>query len=298
MMSFFSSLINRHTLMDNVVKPRFTTIFEAENFSSNSRNFNETFNGDFTHKKAAADNQSDSPVENDVLTVDTNIPIDKIEQALLHINSKRTKRQDNKQVLNPVTTLAPGGMLADARVPWLPALPQKTVKPGTHKNSETVNPIYTISLAGEVVTKGTHFPVEVAKAQFQQTLVNTPDETLTGELNESLTNTPAETPKRDTENDANSPVHTLNTEREYDDSIIKRSAFSIQDQGQSSYFTKSLSLKNISPTQTPKATIKVTIGQIDVKAITDVQPFAAVKTKKAEAPRMSLDDYLKMRDSN
>ncbi len=77
----------------------------------------------------------------------------------------------------------------------------------------------------------------------------------------------------------------------------RSSIFNTNPHTQSAYFTNILSLKETLHPAEKSTTVKVTIGQIDVKAIQEVPPNL-VKNKSQEAPRMSLDDYLKMRNTN
>jgi hypothetical protein len=64
-----------------------------------------------------------------------------------------------------------------------------------------------------------------------------------------------------------------------------------------SFFNRSIPLKSAPQSAAKKPTIKVTIGQIDVRAIPEAQP-ALPRSKSVTAPGMSLDDYLKMRNTN
>jgi hypothetical protein len=267
-MSFFiSSLINRHTLKSDIVKPRLMTMFESESRNTDTADVNESntdvFSVNQTQDKPNLKNASIMDLKGDDID---NAPLNTIPKPTTQLkNAGKEPEAVEATKPNPFVKFKPA---EDDRQP-------KQVNDFV-KEPEITDP---------------YFPVE------NKVKVTTgKSDIITGQAVNDLAAFPNRNAKEKI--DGPQPINTYSKQEEVEPESVPRSAI-LNDNiySQSAYFTKTLPLKDTLHPEVKKPSIKVTIGQIDVKAIPDMQP-ARIKNKTTEAPRMSLDDYLKMRNSN
>ncbi|MDB5127218.1 hypothetical protein [Mucilaginibacter sp.] len=266
MSSFISSLINRHTLKSDIVKPRLMTLFESESLNRNAADINgsniDVFGVEQTQNKPILKNTSIRDLKGD------DIP-----DAPLNTISPTTRAKNVGKEPEAVEATKPN--------------PFVKFKPA----EEDRQPKQVNAFAKEPEITDPYFPVE------NKVKVTTGKSDIT---TVKAVNDLTAFPNRNTKEkiDAPQPINTYSKQEEAEPESMQRSAI-LNDNiySQSAYFTKTLPLKDTLHPEVKKPSIKVTIGQIDVKAIPDMQP-ARIKNKTTEAPRMSLDDYLKMRNSN
>jgi hypothetical protein len=263
-MSFFiSSLINRHTLKSEVVKPRLMTMFESESRNAGMPEVNEgttdVFDVNQTQDKP---NLKNAPIRD--------LREDNIPDAPLNAIPKPTTRVNNVDRESEAVEPAKPSPF----VKFKPAEEHRPSKPVNDfdKQPEITDPYFPIENNGKA-TKGKSDIISTEP-------VNQPNAfSIPKEGNVLAESQPS------------------NQKKATDEPVLQKPILKASPYSQSTYFTKALPLKETLHTEAKKPSIKVTIGQIDVKAIPDIQPVR-VKNRTTEAPRMSLDDYLKMRNSN
>jgi hypothetical protein len=263
MSSFISSLINRHTLKSEVVKPRLMTMFESESRNAGMPEVNEgttdVFDVNQTQDKP---NLKNAPIRD--------LREDDIPDAPLNTIPKPTTRVNN-------VDKEPEAVEPAKPSPFVKFKPAEEHRPSKPINDFDEKPKVT----------DPHFPVENnGKPNTDKSHVIA-NETVNHPNTFSI-------PK---EGNVLAESQPSNQKKADDEPVLQKPILKTDTYSQSAYFTKNLPLKETLHPEAKKPSIKVTIGQIDVKAIPDMQP-ARVKNRTAEAPRMSLDDYLKMRNSN
>jgi hypothetical protein len=262
MSSFISSLINRHTVKSDIVKPRVMTMFESESRNTGIADVNEN-NTDTSSVSQTQDkpNLKNAPIRDLKGDDIPDAPLNTIPPAT------RVKNVDKEPEALEATEPSPF-------VKFKPAEERKPSKPVNDfdKEPEVTDP---------------HFPVE------------NNGKATTGK-SDMITNEPVNQPNAFSipkEGNVLAESQTLTLKKAADKPVLQKPILKAGPYSQSAYFTKALPLKDTLHPEIKKPSIKVTIGQIDVKAIPDMQPVR-VKNRTTEAPRMSLDDYLKMRNSN
>jgi hypothetical protein len=263
MSSFISSLINRHTLKSEIVKPRLMTMFESESKNTGLPDVNEgatdIFDVNPTQDKPNSKNAAISDFKGD------DIP-----DASFNTIPK------------PATQLKDADKEQEAVEPGKPN-PFVRFKPAEeHKPSKLIN-----DFDEKPEVTDLNFPVE------NNGKPNT-------DKSHMITNEPVNHPNTFSipkEENVLAKSQPSTSKKAVDEPVLPKPILKTDTYSQSAYFTKNLPLKETLQPEAKKPSIKVTIGQIDVKAIPDIQPVR-VKNRTTEAPRMSLDDYLKMRNSN
>ena len=263
MNSFISSLINRHTLKSEVVKPRLMTMFESESRNTGMPDVNEgatdVFDVNPTQDKPNLKNAAISDLKGE------DIP----DAPLKSIPKPATQLKDVDKDPEAVETAKPN--------PFVKFKPADEHTPSKPVNDFDEKPEVT----------DPHFPVE------NNGKSNT-------DKSHMITNEPVNHPNtfsNPKEGNVFAESQLSTAKKAVDEPVLQKPILKTDTYSQSAYFTKNLPLKETLQPEAKKPSIKVTIGQIDVKAIPDIQSVR-VKNRTTEAPRMSLDDYLKMRNSN
>ena len=263
MSSFISSLINRHTLKSEVVKPRLMTMFESESRNTGMPDVNEgatdVFDVNPTQDKPNPKNAAISDLKGDDIP---HAPFNTISKPATQL-----KDVDKEPEALEATEPSPFAKFKPAEE----RRPSKPVK-DFDKEPEITDPYFPVENSGKV---------NAGKSDIiSNETVNHPNAFSIPKEGKVLAESQPSTSKK-----------------AIDEPILQKPILKTDTYSQSAYFTKNLPLKETLQPEAKKPSIKVTIGQIDVKAIPDIQPVR-VKNKNTEAPRMSLDDYLKMRNSN
>ena len=263
MSSFISSLINRHTLKSEVVKPRLMTMFESESRNTGMPDVNEgatdVFDVNPTQDKPNPKNAAISDLKGDDIP---DAPFNAIPKSATQL-----KDVDKEPEAPKATEPSPFAKFKPAEE----HRPSKPVK-DFDKEPEITDPHFPVENNGKPNTDKSHV-IANEPVNHSNTFSNPKEGNVFAKSQPS-------TPKK--------PI---------DEPVLQKPILKTDTYSQSAYFTKNLPLKETLQPEAKKPSIKVTIGQIDVKAIPDIQPVR-VKNRTAEAPRMSLDDYLKMRNSN
>jgi hypothetical protein len=263
MSSFISSLINRHTLKSDVVKPRLMTMFESESRNTGMPDVNEGTTDVFDVNPTQGKPNSKNAV-------------------IIDLKGDDIPDAPFKTISKPATQLKDIDKEPEAVEPAKPS-PFVKFKPAEeHRPSKPVN-----DFDKQPEITDLYFPVE------NNGKPNT-------DASHMITNEPVNQPNAfSMPKEENVPAESQpsSQKKAIDEPVLKKPILKADTYSQSAYFTKNLPLKETLQPEAKKPSIKVTIGQIDVKAIPDTQPIR-VKNRTTEAPRMSLDDYLKMRNSN
>jgi hypothetical protein len=261
MSSFVNNLINRHINTENLIRPRFRSMFEAESLNQGKSVINEFIANSPVASKTQGFNAEQEPaadIAND--QENKNVPATRKPQITLPQRDDDNNLQSEKQVITP-----------KYNVPI-----QKEGKNNDEKLLE-VN-----QFAGDVKN---------AKRNLSDII----------EHNEKV-NADSSAIIKESANTHS----TLNSNTGRDHVNQTKVSEQVKNEFQNSkinaypgtaFFDKYIPLKSKQQPATIQPAIKVTIGQIDVKAITEPQPVLT-KNKSAAEPRMSLDDYLKMRNSS
>lgn len=263
MSSFISSLINRHTLKSEVVKPRLLTMFESEIRDTGMPDVTESTTDVFDANPAQGKPTSKNAAVSDLKGGD--IP----DAPFNTIPKPATQLKNVDKDPEAVEAAKPNS--------FVKFKPAEELRPSKPVNDFDEKPKVT----------DPHFPVEnngKPNTDKSHVIANEPINHLNTFSNPKEGNVFAK-----------SQPSTL--KKAIDEPILQKPILKTDTYSKSAYFTKNLPLKETLHAEVKKPSIKVTIGQIDVKAIPDIQP-ARTKSRTTEAPRMSLDDYLKMRNSN
>ncbi|MDB4923288.1 hypothetical protein [Mucilaginibacter sp.] len=265
MSSFVNNLINRHINTENLIRPRFRSMFEAESLNQG--------------KSAVNEFKANSPVASKTQGFNTE------QEPVADI----TNDQENKNVpatLKPQITL-----------------PQQDDDNNLQTEKQVITPKYNVPIQKEEknndenVLEVNQFARDVKSATRKLSDINDHNKKVNAD---SSTIIEASVDKHST---LNSKAHVIKSFLNNDQATVSEQ---VKNEFQNSkinaypgtaFFDKYIPLKSKQQPATIQPAIKVTIGQIDVKAISEPQAVLT-KNKSAAEPRMSLDDYLKMRNSS
>jgi hypothetical protein len=266
MSSFVNNLINRHINTENLIRPRFRSMFEAESLNQGKSVINEFKANSPIASKTHGFNAKQEPVAD--ITNDQeikNVPATRKPQISLPQKDDDNNLQTEKQVITPQYVVP-------------------VQKEG--KNND------------EKLLGVNQFAGDVKNATRKLSDINDHNKKVNADSSTIIIE-----PSVDKHSTLNSKAHVIKSFLNNDQTTVSEQ---VKNEFQNSkinaypgtaFFDKYIPLKSKQQPATIQPAIKVTIGQIDVKAISEPQPVLT-KNKSAAEPRMSLDDYLKMRNSS
>jgi hypothetical protein len=291
MSSFVYNLINRHTLMDNLVKPRARSMFEPENLNT----------GDHVANEFISDSVATTGIKS--LSSRTQSPVNtsgeqKGENSDYQNVIPPRHKDDDLNHLEQVVLNDPGAALKKEGNKLRPEEPASYQKINFHieKQAESADKTKTyLNLNRSPGEVGNAIRRETEPAASIENVNNGKIPELTKHIDKDIaSNKYKDVTSPDTQSIVN-PGQSIVSEQT--NNVYQKEGTLIGNYNSSAFINRAAPAINIQQPASKKAAIKISIGQIDVRAIAEVQPVLP-RNKSVPVARMSLDDYLKIRNSS